>query len=155
MKTIHVVGNAISIRDESKKYGKLIDTGECVIRFNRNVQGKLVKKYQGKKTDVVVFTINPKPGSPHVDVKQKWNEVWYTADFPEKEYLNEVLGTTPSSGIIILERLKNKYPNACVRIFGFDWKATDSFFERRKETKHDYKGEEEYCRKLIKENNWE
>ncbi len=156
MKTINVVGNARSIR--SRQYGKLIDEGDCVIRFNLGcIHRTKWNKNLGTKTNVVVFS--DKNGiwrrSTHYRIAYMRTKSWFTHEWPERTYLLEILGSPPSNGIMVLERLKNNYPNACVRLFGFDWKETDSFYQPREETKHNYKKEEEYCRKLIKENNWE
>lgn len=175
MKTIHVVGNAFSIF--SSQYGELIDTGDYVIRFNLGVKD-LDRLSQGLKTDLLVFS------SPDSDIARKYYETnkygkytntekWHTCDFPEKNQLMKILGSKPSNGTVILEILKNKYPDACVRIFGFDWKKTRTTYrknekpnqawiksdkplkERLRKGEHNYKKEKQYCKKLIRENNWE
>ena len=144
---IHVVGNSVSIL--SSQYGKLIDEGDCIIRFNRGGK-KLNHLSQGSKTDVLVFSAK----FSNLALSCSWGreEKWFTSGFAERKHLVKILGETPSNGIVLLERLKNKYQGVCVRVFGFDWHVTEL---DHLETKHNFQKEKEYCRKLIKENNWE
>ena len=143
---ISIVGNAKSIFNSL--YGSLIDTAEIIIRFNRGVPIK--PECQGTKTHILVF-MNP----AYKDAFHQNLTYWHTVNFPERTYLENVLGYPPSNGIVSLEKVKNDYPNAIVQIFGFDWKKTHSFWRpERPSTKHNYKKEEAYCKRLIKENKW-
>lgn len=143
---ISVVGNAKSIFDNT--YGLLIDSADLVIRFNRGAP--VSKERQGKKTDILVFS-NPKfksafPGGL---------TYWWTKKFPERAYLEKALGATPSNGTVSLERIKNNYPDDEVRIFGFDWKVTGTFWrDEHVFDKHDYTKEKEYCLRLIEKQGW-
>lgn len=143
---ISVVGNAKSIFDFDD--GWIIDLADIVVRFNRGTPINEVK--QGSQTNILVFT---NPGS-----KNAFPEgltYWDTANFPERPHLEKLLDASPSNGIIALEKIKNDYPNDEVHIFGFDWKATETFWRPdRPTTKHNYKKEKEYCLRLIEEQNW-
>ena len=76
-------------------------------------------------------------------------------EFPERRYLERALGAVPSNGIVALERIKSNHPDDTVQIFGFDWKATGTFWrDERPFDKHDYEKEKEYCLRLIKDQGW-
>lgn len=144
---ISIVGNAKSIF--KNRYGDVIDSSDIVIRFNG---GKPTKpESQGKKTNILVY-MNPAYTKAF---KQKNLIYWHTANFPERRYVESILGFPPSNGVVALEKVKNDYTNSDVKIFGFDWKKTQSFWKPdRPTTKHNYEREEEYCRDLIAQNNW-
>lgn len=143
---ISIVGNAKSIFD--KQNGHLIDLADIVIRFNRGVPIK--PKSQGTKTDVLVFM---NPGSKNAFPTGL--EYWHTKDFPERKYVEEVLGAPASNGIVAVEKVRRDYPDAEISVFGFDWKETESFWRPdRPTTKHDYAKEREYCLNVIKEQGW-
>ena len=143
---ISVVGNARSIFDNYR--GRLIDSADIVIRFNRGVPER--QECQGKKTHILVFM---NPGSKNAFPPGL--EYWHTKDFPERKHLEEVLDAPPSDGAVALEKVKNDYPSAEVNVFGFDWKKTESFWRPdRPTTKHNYANEEQYCRQLIEDMNW-
>lgn len=144
---ISIVGNANSIFNT--QYGPLIDSADIVIRFNRGVP--IRPKCQGTKTHILVF-INP----AYKDVfSSQTLTYWNTKNFPERKHLEEVLGASPSNGIVALEKVKNDYPDATVHVFGFDWKKTQSFWRPdRPTTKHNYAKEEQYSRHLIEQCNW-
>ena len=143
---ISVVGNAKSVFNN--KYGPLIDSADLVVRFNRG--SPIDEDSQGKRTDILVFS-NPGSKTAFPTGLTYWN----TVNFPERSHLKQLLDAPPSNGIIALEKIKNDYPNDEVNIFGFDWKATETFWRPdRPTTKHNYKNEKEYCLNLINENNW-
>jgi len=140
---ISVVGNAKSIFD--KQNGELIDSADIVIRFNRGAPVK--PESQGTKTDILVFM---NPGSKNAFPGGL--EYWHTKDFPEREWLEKVLKSPPSNGIVALEKVKNDYPDAEVNIFGFDWKETESFWRPdRPTTKHNYEAERAHCNYLFRQ----
>lgn len=148
MPIISIVGNAESIFD--KEYGDLIDSADIVIRFNGGVP--ICKKSQGTKTDILAFS--------NILFKDAFKEdliYWDMKQSPERFYLEKVLGSTPSNGIAVIERVKNAYNFYQIQVFGFDWKASGTFWRKKehKNPKHDYKKEEEYCKKIIETNkNW-
>ena len=143
---ISIVGNAESIFEN--QYGDLIDSVDLVIRFNHGIPIK--PKSQGTKTNILVF-MNP-------GYKNKWPKnltYWHTKDFPERTHIEEIIGAPASNGIVAFEKVKIKYPEATVRVFGFDWKKTGSFYmAERAKTKHNYINEKEYCLNLIKKQGW-
>ncbi len=140
---ISIVGNAKSIFDH--EYGEAIDLADLVVRFNRGAPIK--PESQGTKTDILVFT---NPGSKNAFKEEL--VYWDTKNFPERPHLEKLLDAPPSNGIIALEKIKNDYPDADVMVFGFDWKATETFWRPdRSTTKHNYKNEKEYSLDLIEE----
>lgn len=155
---ISVIGNAKSIF--SKNNGNIIDKGDMVIRFNSGII--IDPKHQGNKTTTYAYSLAGQK-------KDKFGEVelWCTLDhsYDEiKEHLRLSLNAKPSNGIIILEKLKNNYKNHTVRIFGFDWKETKTWYKRNDAAPppdpcpfalHDYTREKEYCLKMIEELGWE
>ena len=79
-----------------------------------------------------------------------------------KEHLTSTLEAKPSNGIIILEQLKNEYANHKVRIFGFDWKKTPTWYNPGHKplpdipiNLHNFDKERKYCLKMIEELGWE
>lgn len=143
---ISVVGNAKSIFNS--KRGDLIDSADLVVRFNRGAPTN--KESQGSKTHILAFT-----NSGSKNAFPPGLEYWHTSNFSERKVLEKVLEAPPSNGIVALEKIKNDYPEADVHIFGFDWKATETFWRpERSTTKHNYEKEKEYCFQLIKEQGW-
>jgi len=157
---ISVVGNASSILD--KNDGALIDSAALVIRLTYGVP--ISKRSQGRRTDIVVTSARHKRNYP---VFEGVNTYWWTAHSPERAHLTEVLGYQPSNGIVALEMVKNRYPEADVQVFGFDWKATPTFYHKNEPVvtecpkgwfsvhdKHNYAAEKEYCLRLIDNRGW-
>ena len=159
---ISVVGNASSILD--KNNGALIDSADIVVRCTYGVPTS--EESQGKRTDILAAPQIRRGGFPEFTEYGTW---WNTRKSRENDELYRVLGYTPSTGIVALEMVKNRFPDALVRVFGFDWKATPTFYKRpawvkHKETpkgwfnhieKHDYASERRYCLNLIEEQGWE
>lgn len=145
---ISVVGNAKSIFD--KKDGKLIDSADLVIRFNGGII--IDPESQGTKTDILAYSFYKKNLKDFGEV-----EYWLTGKFEERNTLQQILKTKPTNGLIVLERLKNKHKAHHVRIFGFDWKETITWYRDPPTTleHHDYKQEKKYCLELIKQLGWE
>ena len=96
---ISVVGNAKSIFD--KKYGKIIDSADLVIRFNGGVI--IDPESQGIKTDILAYSLYKKNLKDFGEV-----EYWVTLGFEERSTLRQMFNKKPSNGIVVLERLKNK-----------------------------------------------
>ena len=110
---------------------------------------------QGRKTSILVFSIHSVCPPP---TRRKFGKVvqWKTTTFKERQDLEEILKTKPSNGIVVLEKLKREYPKELVRIFGFDWKQTPTWYQPIvKFEHHDYEKEKEYCLNLIEEMKWE
>ena len=157
---ISVIGNAQSIMDTDS--GALIDVADLVVRLTFGVPIKPVS--QGKKTSVVISSTTTKKNYP------RWPEgttYWWSNPSPERERLTGIIGYQPSNGIVALEMVKNRYPDADVNVFGFDWKATRTFYTRAwvpldytpdgwfsGHEKHDYVSERKYCLQLIKDMGW-
>ena len=153
---ISVVGNANSIFN--KNNGKLIDEADMIIRFNHgNIRDP---EQQGIRTDVFVY-------SRYHKIVDENAEIWHTLQ-PEyddiKKHLTKALNAKPSNGIIILEKLRRENAEDTIRIFGFDWKATKTWYKKAERVlppdphphaQHDFAKEREYCLKLIKEMGWE
>lgn len=163
---ICVVGNAQSLLD--KKDGEIIDKGDMVIRFN----GGVVRdpKSQGTKTTHYAFSnfgrrcrvqnhLEELSGGPVNILHTR------TPEFDNiKEYLKTTLQSKPSNGMIIVEYLKRNHPNDEIKIFGFDWKKTKTFYKKDRQERlldknhnphaHDFDEERKYCLKLINELDW-
>ena len=148
-KKISVVGNAASLF-QRKQLGTQIDSSYMVIRFN----GGTIKNHnaQGWRTTIQAHSHR---------MKSKWEipkaTLWDVREMEEREYLELELGVRPSCGIIVLEYLKNKYPDHHVKIFGFDWKATHSWYcpdNYGLREVHNYGIEKKYCMKLIEQQEW-
>ena len=96
---ISVVGNAKSIFNHRR--GELIDSADLVIRFNRGAP--IDTECQGSRTDILVFM---NPGSKNAFPSGL--KYWHTKDFPERKYLEEVLGVPASNGIVALEKVRRE-----------------------------------------------
>jgi hypothetical protein len=152
--TISVVGNAHSLFEN--KYGDVIDKADIVIRFNGGVV--INPESQGTKTSIIAHSQYLSQND-----RMKWKSAtstlgfWDTQRWPERDRLKLVLGTKPSNGLIILERIRVNFPVSVVRLFGFDWKHTKTWYHKTEPDtcKHNYAGERRYCLKLIDEKGWE
>lgn len=147
--TISVVGNAESLFENN--YGTLIDESDDVLRFN----GGIIKnsKKQGMRTTIVAYSFyREKLYKFPPDAKR-----WDTRQFKtEREKLQNILATKPSNGIIVLEHISNIFPDREVRIFGFDWKETPTWYRNIPGVPehHDYEKEKQYCLELIAKQGW-
>lgn len=145
---ISVVGNAESIFN--KKNGEVIDSADQIIRFNGGV---IVDPHsQGTKTTILAYSMYKEKIKEFGKV-----EHWVVHKFPEKQHLTNIIGAKPSNGLIVLERLKNKYSDCKVRLFGFDWKQTPTWYRNIPGVPehHNYSKEKEYCIQLINNLQWE
>lgn len=158
-KTVAVVGNADSLF--KLNYGSEIDSHDIVIRINKgalicfgDVKPETVTSH-GKKTDVWVMAkqeiIRILPKHPK---QAKLVIATCPESKPSSNYLvctdnvlslQEKFGSPPSTGIRILDLLKD-LPCKSIDVYGFDWKKTDTFYERnRKREVHNYSAEQDYC----------
>ena len=165
---VSVIGNAESIF--GKEYGNLIDLNPT-IRFNR--ADIIDEKSQGSRWDYLVsseintfekYNIeNPKfhslifsPTKQSLNYKIKkvrFNTKMYNLPLFQSQELEKKLNAPPSTGLQVLyflDYLRNKNVN----IFGFDFKATPTFYEKRNKGKHDFIREKEFVLSLIEKNNW-
>lgn len=146
--TISVVGNAQSLFDN--KYGNIIDDADIVIRFNSGVV--VDPEAQGSKTTMVVWS------NLEHSIRLAFGDVQFrcSRDFCEREQLTEKFKSRPSNGAIVLEHLRQTYKNSRVRIFGFDWKQTKTWYASDLNTEvHNFIAERKFCLKLIDHMGWE
>ena len=167
-KPVSVVGNAESIFQ--KEYGKLIDENPT-IRFNR--ADILSETSQGKRWDYLV--------SSEINTFEKYNEQqpkFHSLIFSptkraftykvgkvkfktnilklplnQSQELESKLDAPPSTGLQILYFL-DSIKNTDVNIFGFDFKATKTFYEQRNKGKHNFQKEKYLITDLVIKNNW-
>jgi hypothetical protein len=158
-KTVAVVGNAASLIE--KKYGEEIDTANVVVRINRGgYRFPQFEKQMGKKLDVwCVQNIrqnkkwiqNPLIKSAHImqmdtiDVSPQFIEM---ADMvftkKDRHALDKSLPKKSSTGLRVLYYIAKHNPKK-VFVYGFDWKETYSWHERRKCVAHNFEEEKKYC----------
>lgn len=142
-KRVAVVGNAESIFGAQN--GPMIDGHDTVLRFNKGVVRD--EASQGKRTDLL-----------SVSCKMRWHwaeqqfgqskVLWLTESlmamsgdflrhyreiaFSPVEYWTrlsaEMNGARPSSGLIALNLLRHAFSPAAITVFGFDWKATPTYY---------------------------
>jgi len=165
---VSVIGNAESIF--TKEYGSLIDENPT-IRFNR--ADIIDEKSQGSRWDYLVSSevntfekynmqepkfhsliFSPTKKSLSYKIKKvKFNTRMYNLPLFQTLELEKKLNAPPSTGLQILYFL-NYLRNENVNIFGFDFKATPTFYEKRNKGKHDYTKEKDLVMSLIEKNNW-
>ena len=158
-KTGAVVGNASSLIQQS--YGKEIDRAGVVVRINRGGY-RFVEytKSMGNRLDVwcmqnvrqnKAFFDKPhtrkvrKMQMDTVDVSQQFIEladVVFSQD--DRNSLDSKLSKKSSTGLRVLYYVSNQNP-AKVSVYGFDWKASYSWHERRKCVAHNFEEEKKYC----------
>lgn len=163
---VNVVGNASSIF--LKQYGCLIDK-RPTIRFNRaqiinsNSQGSRwdvlatselkTIEYYNKNTPTFHTLFFTPSRSDHYENKNKikFQSACYEVD---NNLLLNFIKSKPSTGFSILNLFDSiKYKN--LNLFGFDWKATPTFYEvENKREVHNYAEEKLIISKLIKKNCW-
>lgn len=126
MTTCAIVGNAKSIF--GKGHGSLIDSHDVVIRINR--PDILVPEDQGTKTDImVVHDLTVKFASPkkHKIINTSKDmrpdlELWSDIMYEETQIEN----VRPTTGFLaVLYALSLDYD---VRLFGFDWYDTPTYY---------------------------
>lgn len=168
---INVVGNSQSLFDH--EYGDLIDKNPT-IRFN--TLKDLNQKHQGTRWDYLassnIKTIDyynqttPKFHTFLFTMYQDWHiknleEInfetnLYTLPFNFTKELHTILNNKfPSTGVTVLHFLNN-IGHKNITIFGFDWKQTKTYYNRKdkRNDPHDYNLEKNYALSLIKKNKW-
>lgn len=158
-KTVAIVGNAASLIEQS--YGKEIDQAQVVVRINRG--GYRFVEFQrqmGSRLDVWCMqnvrqnkSFFDKPHTRNVrkiqmdtvDVSPQFIEM---ADLvfsqEDRKNLETNLPKKASTGLRVLYYISKQNP-AKVSVYGFDWKKTYSWHERRKCIAHDFDAERNYC----------
>lgn len=154
-KTVSLVGNARSLFH--KDYGSEIDSADVVCRIKRGffmLKPEDVKSH-GKKTDVW-FLNWFKTMNPNKVTNKTCNHVVEILYHPEidVEWLKKDLGHhRPSTGLRILH-LISLYNPSKVYVYGYDWKETPSFHDKKLEDdRHDFNLEKQYCINRFFSNN--
>lgn len=137
-KSIALVGNAQSIFNHN--HGFVIDSHQVICRFN---QGGIIldSKSQGSRTDILFV-----------------NDFKYFGHIPGNKIqihdldigdLKEQLGhDRPSSGLRAIYHMIQCSPSK-LSLFGFDSKATPTYYLDSKNEPHDYQNEKRFIRKLF------
>lgn len=158
-KTISVVGNAASLLNHS--FGCEIDRADVVVRINRG--GYRFPEYpaqMGTRLDVWCMQ-NVKQNKAQfqkshtryckkiqmdtIDISpQHANIADYIFTNDERSDLEKNLTKKASTGLRVLY-LINKMNPSHVNVYGFDWKQTYSWHERRRCVAHVFSEEKQYC----------
>lgn len=167
--TVALVGNAQSLF--SSRYGNEIDSHDVVARMNR--AAILVTQFfatatHGRRTDAWFVwrhkeyeTLNVKePG--FVMQMSFWEkpEASHVHSFPEARFnvLQDELEAVPSTGLMVLDFFDVKTKHEQIDVYGFDWKATPTFTDPKRETDkmlnkggqlHNFGREREYVRERF------
>jgi len=162
-KSVCIVGNAQAIL--GSKQGGWIDSFDSVVRMNRGFPKK--KKDQGSKTDIIALSCSIKEGeynkyygSPPVAWMTPNHEGlpdWISADrldFYPVEYWDKLYGKLdqhrPSTGAMVIDLLSNYIRCEKLRIIGFDFKTTQTLFEKKEHRgPHDWELEREFALSTI------
>lgn len=158
-KTIAIVGNSESLMQQS--FGKEIDRAEVVVRINRGGFRFIdFTRQMGTRLDVwcmqnvrqnKAFFEKPhtrgvrKMQMDTIDVSPMFTEM---ADLvfsqDDRKNLDSSLSKKSSTGLRVLYYITKQNP-AKVFVYGFDWKASYSWHERRKCVAHNFEEEKKYC----------
>jgi hypothetical protein len=158
-KTVAVVGNAASLIQQS--FGEEIDKAQVVVRINRGGYRFLeFKRQMGTKSHVWCMQ-NVRQNKalfnkPHtrgvrkmqmdtIDVSPQFAEM---ADLvfsqEDRAALDSNLTKKSSTGLRVLYYISKQNPLK-VSVYGFDWKKSYSWHERRKCVAHIFDEEKDYC----------
>ena len=166
--TINIVGNAASMLQ--KQNGSLIDKHPTV-RFNRveivdpQAQGSRWDILASAEVNTFMKYNNQAPQfhslifTPSVsDSVYKSNKIEFDTtvyNYPRNlaNDLTASLEAKPSTGIMILHYL-NTIKHKKVNIFGFDWKATPTMYEKRNKGNHNFEKEKSLVLAMIEQNGW-
>jgi hypothetical protein len=160
-KIIAVVGNAASLIQQS--YGNEIDQAEVVVRINRGGYRFIeYSKQMGTRLDVWCMqnirqnkAFFEKPHTRHVrkmqmdtiDVSPQFVEMANTVfSIDDRNTLETNLPKKASTGLRVLYYVAKQNPKN-VFVYGFDWKQSYSWHEKRKCIAHDFEAEKNYCAK--------
>lgn len=158
-KTVAVVGNAASLIQQN--FGKEIDEAEVVVRINRGgYRFPEFSKQMGSRVDVwCMQNIRQNKAffeKPHtrrtrkmqmdtIDVSPMFAEMADVVFSQEdRNALDSNLAKKSSTGLRVLYYISRQNP-AKVLVYGFDWKASYSWHERRKCVAHNFEEEKKYC----------
>jgi hypothetical protein len=142
-KTIAVVGNAQSLFAQA--HGADIDAHDIVLRFNMGFVTDPAR--QGQRTDILALACE----LPLAEIRRRYGHpqiVWVTplrelmapdlaadrADMlvvplAQWEDLHQAMnGARPSAGAITIDWLRTRAELKTLSLFGFDWKATKTFY---------------------------
>lgn len=158
-KTVAVVGNAASLIE--KNYGNEIDQAQVVVRINRGgYRFPEFKRRMGTKLHVWCMqnirrnrSFFEKPHTKNV-FKMRMDTIEVSPLFSEmanlifseedRKRLDSNLPKKSSTGLRVLYYIRKQNPEK-VFVYGFDWKKTYSWHERRKCVAHDFEAEKRYC----------
>lgn len=158
-KTVAVVGNAASLIQQS--FGAEIDQAEVVVRINRGgYRFQEFTRQMGTRLDVWCMqnirqnkAYFDKPHTRHVrkmqmdtiDVSPLFSDM---ADLvfsqEDRKNLDSNLSKKSSTGLRVLYHVANQNPKK-VFVYGFDWKKSYSWHEKRKCIAHVFDEERDYC----------
>lgn len=158
-KTVAVVGNAASLIQQN--FGKEIDQAQVVVRINRGGYRFVeFSRQMGNKIDVwCMQNIRQNKAffdKPHtrkvnkmqmdtIDVSPQFSEMAHVVFSNEdRKILESSLPKKASTGLRVLYYISKQNPKS-VNVYGFDWKQTYSWHERRKCVAHDFEAERNYC----------
>jgi hypothetical protein len=162
-RSIAVVGNAASLCDQ--RHGAAIEAASIVVRMNRAIPP--AAETHGTRTDVLAFSRLAKVQDAFELFNARW-VIWMSPKarpetppagilyYPRSawEELHATLGSRPSTGLMTLDLLSRMSPGQ-VDVFGFDFKATNTFFHDRFHVgPHDFAQEALYARKLCADRGW-
>lgn len=158
-KTVAVVGNAASLIQQ--RYGDEIDTADVVVRINRGgYRFPQYKKQMGTRINVWCMQ-NIRQNKSHFNtphnkgvLKMQMDTASVSPEFIEmadtvfseedRIALDGNLTKKSSTGLRVLYYISKQDPKS-VHVYGFDWKETYSWHERRKCVAHVFSEEKEYC----------
>jgi hypothetical protein len=158
-KTVAVVGNAASLIKQS--YGKQIDEADVVVRINRGgYRYPEFAKQMGTRLDIWCmqnvqqnrqYFLRPHTRGARrmqmdtIDVSPNFADmadlVFSTDD---RSDLEKNLSKKASTGLRVLYYISKQDPSSMF-VYGFDWKKTYSWHERRKCIAHNFEEERQYC----------
>lgn len=166
-RTVSLVGNASSMF--SKRNGVKIDSSEIIVRLNKGILASFDSSHAsfvGSKTDVWMFNLyneNTKRIEEQISTKKfkkmQMNETedktgfesFYPRSFYDRIKL-VVHPKKPSTGLRAIDYVMQCNPKE-LRLFGFDWKETPTFYAPRScDAMHNFKKERIYIEELIEQN---
>lgn len=174
-RTVSVVGNAASLL--ASRHGELIDSG-CVLRMNAGVP--VDQTAQGRNVDIHCFSARPNLDRNMQQARRRWLlrpsssyfdralSIWMSPQLREQcedsgqlfyplalfNQLADELGAPPSVGAMALHMLFC-LTEAEVRVFGFDFKESPSFYRKRdNKGPHDWAAERRLLSALVQERRW-
>ena len=161
-KSISLVGNSESIFND-KTTGESIDQYDIVCRFNL---GRILDSdSQGKRTDILFTSILDPLGVDIIEELQPEVIVWvtpktqpsyleaydnfYRCPVDNWKHLYKTIGARPSTGCMALNMLVKKFNCRDIKLFGFDFFKTNTFYnEKNYQTPHTG-CEEDYIKNIL------